>query len=153
MNVALESLMHAHPEQGATRPVGGGVLMFFVIGACAAASFVVVSTALIRVLPMVESWLVSTFCYAAFIVPVYLLHRRFSFGSEAPHGQALPRYVAVQIMALALATMFSFLLHGTFALPSLMAAILVIALTSGLNYLVLRAWAFNRERRLEAKPA
>ncbi len=153
MNVALESLMPAHTEQGATRPAGNGVLMFFVIGACAAAAFVVVSTTLIWVLPMFESWLVSACCYAAFIVPVYLLHRRFTFGSDASHGQALPRYVAVQMMALALASMFSFLLHGAFALPSLMAAILVIALTSGLNYLVLRAWAFKRERRLEAKPA
>jgi putative flippase GtrA len=153
MNVALESLVPAHPRQGATRPIGSGILMFFVIGACAAGGFVVASTALIWLLPMFESWLVSTFCYAACIVPVYLLHRRFSFGSQAPHGHALPRYVAVQVMALALATMFSFLLHGTFALPSLMAAILVIALTSGLNYLVLRAWAFNRDRRSEAKPA
>ena len=153
MNVALESLMHAPPEQGAMRPAGGGIVVFLMIGACAAASFVAVSTGLIWVLPMVDSWLVSAFCYAAFIVPVYLLHRRFSFGSEAPHGQALPRYVAVQMMALGLATMFSLLLHGTFALPSLLAAILVITLTSGLNYLVLRAWAFNRERRLEARPA
>jgi putative flippase GtrA len=153
MSVALESLMHVNPEQGAMRPAGGEVLMFFVIGACAAASFVVASTALIWVLPMVESWLVSTFCYAACIVPVYLLHRRFSFSSEAPHGQALPRYAAVQIMALALASMFSFLFHGTLALPSLMAAILVIALTSGLNYLVLRNWAFGRDRRLDFKAA
>ena len=153
MNVALESLMPAYPENGAVHPVGGEVLMFFVIGAIAAASFVAVSTALIWVLPMVESWLVSTLCYAGFIVPVYLLHRRFSFGSEVPHGQARPRYIAVQMIALALATMFSFLLHGTFALPSLMAGILVIVLTSGLNYLVLRAWAFNFERRPEVTPA
>ena len=153
MNVALESLMPAYPEQAATRPAGDAVLMFFLISACAAAAFVVVSTALIRVLPMFESWLVSTFCYAAFIVPVYLLHRRFTFGSDASHGRALPRYVAVQMMALALASMFSFLLHGAFALPSLTAAILVIALTSGLNYLVLRVWAFKPEHRPEAKLA
>jgi hypothetical protein len=56
-------------------------------------------------------------------------------------------------MALALASMFSFLFHGTLALPSLMAAILVIALTSGLNYLVLRNWAFGRDRRLDFKAA
>jgi len=127
--------------------------MFLLIGACAAVSFVVVSTTLILTLPMVESWLVSTFCYAGFIIPVYLLHRRFTFGSEVAHGQALPRYVAVQMMALVLASVFSFLLHGAFALPSLMAAILVIALTSGLNYLVLRRWAFHLERRLKAEPA
>lgn len=153
MSVALESLMHVHPKPEASRQAGGGVLVFFVIGAGAAASFVVVSTALIWALPMVDSWLVSTFCYAGFIVPVYLLHRRFTFGSEVRHMQALPRYVAVQMMALALATLFSFLLHGTFTLPSLMAAVLVIALTSGVNYLVLRAWAFGRARRLETLPA
>ena len=153
MSIALESLMRAQPDEARMRSNGGGVLMFIAIGALAALGFVVLSTALIWALPMVDSWLISTLCYAAFIVPVYLLHRRFTFASNVDHLQALPRYAVVQVMALALATAFSFLLHGTLSLPSLAAAILVITLTSGVNYLVLRSWAFGRSARLESVPA
>ena len=153
MSIALESLMRAQPDEAGMRSNGGGVLMFIAIGALAALGFVVLSTALIWALPMVDSWLISTLCYAAFIVPVYLLHRRFTFASNVDHLQALPRYAVVQVMALALATAFSFLLHGTLSLPSLAAAILVITLTSGVNYLVLRSWAFGRSARLETVPA
>jgi len=153
MSIALESLMRTQPDEARMRSNGGGILMFIAIGALAALGFVVLSTALIWALPMVDSWLISTLCYAAFIVPVYLLHRRFTFASDVDHLHALPRYAVVQVMALALATAFSFLLHGTLSLPSLAAAILVISLTSGVNYLVLRSWAFGRSARVETVPA
>lgn len=147
MNVALESLM-SEPPPGVRS--GGGLLSFILIGGGAAASFVVLSSFLIMLLPMVEAWIVSAICYGAYIVPVYLLHRRFTFASDADHWRALPRYVAVQCMALLLATLFGYVFHGTMGLPSLPAAILVIALTSGMNYLVLKGWAFAFVARFES---
>jgi putative flippase GtrA len=148
MNAALESLMREPPTRRTVERSGGGIVSFLLIGAGAAASFVVLSSLLIALLPTLEAWAVSTACYAAFIVPVYLLHRRFTFASAAAHRQALPRYVMVQAMALVLASLFGLVFHGTLHLPSLPAAILVIMLTSGVNYMVLKGWAFAFERRL-----
>lgn len=153
MNIALESLMREPPSIPARERGEGGIISFLLIGAGAALSYVVLSSVLVAVLPFAEGWVVSAACYGAFILPVYLLHRRFTFGSEAAHRQALPRYILVQGMALVLASLFSFVFHGSLALPSLPAAMLVIALTSGLNYLVLKGWAFAFERRIEAVTA
>jgi putative flippase GtrA len=88
------------------------------------------------------AWVVSAGCYALFIVPVYLAHRRLSFHSQMPHAVALPRYVAVQASALALASLFSFVCYGLIGMPSALAAVVVICLTSGVNFVVLKLWAF-----------
>lgn len=153
MSIALESLMREPPMMRHAERAGGGLLSFLLIGGGAAVSFVTLSSVLVALLPMVEAWILSATCYAAYIVPVYLLHRRYTFASDVNHRQALPRYVAVQLMALLLATLFGYIFHGTMGLPSLPAAILVIALTSGVNYLVLRGWAFALARRFESAPA
>jgi putative flippase GtrA len=124
-------------------PLFTGLAAFVAIGAGGAAAFVLLSTlAMGFVDGGLPAWLVNTLCYLLLIGPVYLLHRRISFASDAPHGRALPRYVAVQLMALLLTALFSQLAHGVFALPALPAAILVVGLTSGVNFLVLRGWAF-----------
>ena len=119
------------------------LLSFLIIGGTAAIAFVGLSAAAVAAPSGLPRWLVSALCYAVFIVPVYLLHRRFSFRSDAPHGKALPRYVLVQISGLALATTFSWLCYSVFGLPTAPAALLVIGLTSGMNFVVLRLWAFS----------
>ncbi len=50
--------------------------------------------------------------------------------------------VAVQMASLALAALFSFVAYSVLKMPSMGAGLLVIALTSGVNFLVLRRWAF-----------
>ncbi len=143
MSLSLESLMR---DQLVVRPrsvVSAQLFAFLLIGGAAALSFVGVSAAAIAAFRELPSWLVSALCYAAYIVPVYLLHRRFAFRSDADHGRALPRYIAVQLCGLGLATLFSWLAYGVIGMPTLLAAILVICLTSGVNFLVLRGWAFG----------
>ncbi|MEO8883262.1 MAG: GtrA family protein, partial [Devosia sp.] len=76
------------------------------------------------------------------IGPVYLAHRRFSFRSDTPHGHALPRYVGVQLCALLLASIFSYIAYSVFGLPAFWAAIVVTGLISSVNFVVLRLWAF-----------
>jgi putative flippase GtrA len=146
MSAALQSLMRDVPLARPRRASRGGVFNFIGIGASGAGAFVLLSTAMMWLDPGAERWMINAACYAATILPVYLLHRRFSFDSDASHMQALPRYVAVQAMALVLAALFSFVINGVFALPSVFASMLVIALTSGINYVVLRSWAFARGR-------
>lgn len=153
MSAALESLMRDVRRTEPTEGIGASLLKFIGIGAGAAATFIVLSTLIISLDTGLADWLVNTGCYGAMIVPVYLLHRRFSFQSDASHAQALPRYVAVQASALLLAAVFSFAVHGLFTLPSALASMLVIALTSGVNFMVLRSWAFARTRWSAAVPA
>ena len=148
MSAALVSLMRDPPPLVPTERQGGGIVSFVLIGGGAALGFVLLSSLMVILLPATEAWVVSAACYAGFIVPVYLLHRRFTFASDASHWQALPRYFAVQLMALLLATLFGYVFHGTLALPSLPAAVLVTVLTSGVNFVVLKSWAFAFERRL-----
>ena len=155
MSHSLESLMRESAIEAPRVPVAAQLGSFLIIGAAAAGGFVLLSTAAMALPIGLPSWVVSAICYGVFIVPVYLLHRRFSFASEAPHARALPRYIAVQLSALGLATLFSFLTYGVATLPTPLAAALVIALTSGVNFMVLRLWAFshaNTGGEVERKP-
>ena len=143
MSASLQSLMRDQSSPANTAsPVLIQLFAFAVIGGAAALSFVGVSTAAVALFKSVPAWLVSSLCYAAFIVPVYLMHRRYSFQSAAAHSRALPRYVLVQLCGLGLATLFSWVAYGVIGLPTLVAAFVVIVLTSGINFLVLRRWAF-----------
>ena len=143
MSASLQSLMRDQSSPANTAsPVLIQLFAFAVIGGAAALSFVGVSTAAVALFKSIPAWLVSSLCYAAFIVPVYLMHRRYSFQSAAAHSRALPRYVLVQLCGLGLATLFSWVAYGVIGLPTLVAAFLVIVLTSGINFLVLRRWAF-----------
>lgn len=152
MSAALQSLMRVAPQARKRSEFSSGLFRFVAIGAFGALAFVLLSSTVIGLASGVENWVVNTCCYAALVGPVYLLHRRYSFRSEAAHRQALPRYVAVQGMALLLAALFSYLVHGVLVLPSVAASMLVIALTSGVNFMVLRGWAFTH-RQPEPLPA
>lgn len=153
MSAALQSLMRDVPPPMDRAPLFSGLLAFIAIGASGAAAFVVLSTAMIWLDTGFADWAVNAACYASLILPVYLMHRRYSFDSDAPHGQALPRYMAVQFMALLLAALFSYVVHGVLTMPTVFASTLVIALTSGVNFMVLRSWAFARAQWSMAVPA
>lgn len=147
MSVSLESLMRVPDVAEARGSLLLELVSFVAIGGCAALAFVALSTLMISLATGVPDWAMSALCYAAFVVPVYLLHRRYTFRSDVPHGEALPRYVAVQVSALVMASLFSFLCYSVFGMQGWVAALLVIALTSGVNFMTLRIWAFANGRR------
>ncbi len=142
MSALLETLVRDTAIDTDRVPVGRQLISFVIVGGSGAACFIGLSSLAIGLHTGIANWIVSALCYAVLIGPVYLMHRRFSFGSEAPHGHALPRYVAVQLSALALASLFSFILYGFFGLPTVLASLLVTGLTSGVNFMILRLWAF-----------
>jgi putative flippase GtrA len=143
MSASLQSLMRDQlTADDAASPLLVQLFAFLVIGGAAAVAFIGVSAAAVAMFETQPAWLVSSLCYAGFIVPVYLLHRRYAFQSATAHSRALPRYVAVQLSGLGLATLFSFVAYGVVGLPTLSAAIVVTVLTSGINFLILRRWAF-----------
>jgi putative flippase GtrA len=122
------------------------VFWFGVVGGSGAIAFIVLSTLMLSLRTGLADWVVSTLCYAALILPVYLAHRALSFRSDAPHTQALPRYVATQACALVLAAIISYGVYALPGLPNVVAAALVSALTSIFTFIVLRLWAFTAPR-------
>ncbi|MHA6691111.1 GtrA family protein [Devosia sp. A449] len=150
MSAALQSLMREMPRRRPDPPGASDPVAFLAIGATSAIAFVLLSTLLIWLDSGLPNWVVNTLCYGGFVVPVYLLHRRFSFSTQASHRQALPRYVAVQAMALVLTALFAFIFHELLGLPTIVAATLVVGMTVSVNYVVLRRWAFAQPRLEEA---
>lgn len=126
--------------------VGLQLLSFGLVGGVAALAYTLLTAALIELHTGIPNAVIGTFCYALFIGPVYLAHRRLSFRSGTPHAVALPRYIAVQLSALLLAALFSQLAYSVLDLSSLPGAFLVIVLTSGVNFAVLKLWAFAADR-------
>jgi putative flippase GtrA len=145
MSVSLQSLIH-EPKLHARPALATELIAFLLIGGAAALGFVGISTLLIGLGTGVPDWIVSSGSYALFIVPVYLLHRRYSFRSDVPHRVGLPRYAAVQLSALMLASLFSYLCYHVLGLHTVLAAAMVIGLTSGVNFAVLKLWAFASGR-------
>lgn len=140
MSTSAESTMPA--PFSAKPPVVAEIAAFVVVGGLAALSFVVTSALVIGLNTGVPDWIVSSICYALHVGPVYLAHRRFSFRSQLPHSVALPRYIAVQASAIALAALFSFICYRLLGLHPLVAGTVVTVLTSGVNFFLLRLWAF-----------
>jgi hypothetical protein len=136
MSAALQSLFHDAPAR--PRAPSSGFISFVVIGAAAAAVFSVGDT---LAAALMADGVRSAFCFLAVLLLSYALHR-FSFRTKLPHRVALPRYLAVQAMPLVLAALFGFVSGGTLALPSAALAMLVFALTAGVNFSILRNWAF-----------
>lgn len=146
MSHSLESLMRDTAIEQPRASVLTELLSFLFVGSLAAISFVGLSTLMIGLHTGIPDWVMSALCYAAFIVPVYLAHRRFSFRSDTPHAVALPRYVAVQFSALSLAAIFSYVCYNMLGMATASAGLAVIVLTSGVNFVILRLWAFASGR-------
>ena len=120
------------------------LFFFLLVGGSGALAFIALSSLMIELRTGAPDWVTSALCWAALIVPVYYGHRMLSFRSDAPHMQALPRYVLVQLIGVTLVALFSYLAYSIFGLPSIIGAVLVAGLTAGVNFVVLRVWAFAR---------
>ena len=142
MSISLESLMRDSAIEAPRPTLFTELGSFLLVGGLAALCFVGLSMLLVDLGTGVPDWIVSACCYALFIVPVYIAHRRVSFRSNVPHSVALPRYVAVQVSALALASGFSYVCYSLLGMQTATAAFLVVVLTSGVNFAVLKLWAF-----------
>ena len=142
MSASLESLMRDVIDDSRPAPLSAGLLSFIAVGGSGAVAFICLSTGMLQLNTGLPDWLVSALCYAALIVPVYLMHRRFSFRSKARHATALPRYVAVQASAVLLTSLFSYVCYQMLGMQSWLGAFIVVGLTSGVNFVVLKLWAF-----------
>ncbi len=142
MSQSLESLMRESAIEAPRPGLAAATVSFLLVGGIAALCFIGLSMLMIGLRTGIPDWIVSALCYAAMIVPAYLAHRAYSFRSKMPHAVALPRYIAVQLSALALSALFSYICYDLIGMQTAVAAFLVIGLTSGVNFVVLRIWAF-----------
>jgi putative flippase GtrA len=131
-----ESLPPPHNAAGST------LIPFILVGGSGVLGYAALSTLLLALPTGWPDWFSGGLAYALMILPVYLAHRRFSFRSDAPHRVALPRYVAVQGMAIALAAALSHIAYDLLHLPSAAGSLAVSVLTAGFTFVVLRLWAF-----------
>lgn len=146
MSHSLESLMRDSVLEQPRTTLITDLLSFLLVGSVAAIGYVGLSTFMISLHLGPPDWVMSALCYTAFILPVYLAHRHVSFRSPLPHKVALPRYIAVQVSALALAALFSYVCYAVLGMETAVAGLAVICLTSGVNFFVLRLWAFASGR-------
>jgi putative flippase GtrA len=118
------------------------VLLFLIVGGCAAGVHYLVTLAVDAATGMDPAWsnLIGFLC--AFPVS-YLGHRRFSFaGTQASHRQALPRLLAVSCTAfLGNQLMLAALLRYT-PLPLWIALAIVLVCVAVSTWVLGRYWAF-----------
>jgi putative flippase GtrA len=144
MSLSVESLMCDSVLEAPRPTVATQLFSFVFVGGLGALCYVGLSMLLIDLRTGMPEWLVGALAYALLILPVYMAHRHCSFRSDVPHTVALPRYVAVQVTAIVLASVFSYVSYNLLGLASGYAALLVIGLTSGVNFVILKIWAFAR---------
>ncbi|MEO6080390.1 MAG: GtrA family protein [Steroidobacteraceae bacterium] len=86
----------------------------------------------------------STLGYLASAVANYLLNRRYTYGSGAPHATLVLRFVAVLVTGLALNTLFMQLLHGYLQWQYMLAQLCATAVNLLWNFSAHRHWTFLR---------
>lgn len=73
----------------------------------------------------------------------YTLHRSFTFKSDKHHGQAGPRYLAIQLSGMAFNSSALWLTVERLRWPFLPAQVVVIVLLAGGSYIGQKLWSFD----------
>lgn len=142
MSVSLQSLMF---DTAVSRPKPSlltQLITFLAIGTVAAGAYVWLCTVVASWQTGAPEWLTNSICYTLFLLPAYLAHRRYSFRSDAPHQRALPRYTIVQVVSIVLTALFSYVSYNMLGMETAIGAFVVLCVTAGVKFVVLRAWAF-----------
>ena len=119
------------------------LVAFILIGAGVAALYAGLEPTFASAFPDIAPLQISLLLFASLLVPAYQMHRRFCFPSEMPPVRAAMRYATVQLGVLCLAGFFSQLAYGIAGMPHLTTLLLVFGLTAGVNFSILRIWAFS----------
>jgi putative flippase GtrA len=88
----------------------------------------------------------STLGYLASAVASYLLNRRYTFDSGAPHAALVWKFVLVLGAGLILNALFMQLLHGYLQWHYVLAQLVVTCASLIWNFSAHRAWTFSRSK-------
>lgn len=86
----------------------------------------------------------SVAAYSVAGVASYLGQKLFTFRSDAPHADAAPRFLAVFLVGIAIATAAPFLMTDRLHLPPLVAIVFTCGVVPLINYGVLGRLVFRR---------
>ena len=128
-----------------TTPVLAQLLRFLVVGVlCTAIQYLLLAVGVewlgMGVLPA------STVGYAGSAVSNYLLNRRYTYASGAPHAVLVWRFVTVLAVGLLLNALFMQLLHGYLHWYYLLAQLFTTAGVLLWNFSAHRYWTFSRSK-------
>jgi putative flippase GtrA len=84
----------------------------------------------------------SSIGFAVSTVLNYAVNARFTFRSERPHAQALPRFVAVALVGFGCNAVLLWVLHTIAGLPYLLAQVAATVGVLGWNFVMNRTWTF-----------
>ena len=119
---------------------------FVVTGASAAALFFLLSYAGLRAgLPPFTGTLLA---YGVTVVASYTAQQAWTFRGRSRHGEAFPRYLAVQVGCALLSAALARLLVVEAGLGALPVAILTTLASSAISYGLSRFWVFAGARAL-----
>ena len=125
------------------RPLAGEALRFLAVGAVATALQYAILVALVRYARW-DPVSASTLGFATSMWLSYLLNRRFTFASDRPHVQALPRFVVTALCGLGLTALGMYLLVSRMQVNYLVAQVSVTAAVTAWNFVLNRWWSFRR---------
>ena len=135
------AVMPAPPHK--VRPLAGAALRFLAVGAGATALQYAILVALVhwRAWDAVPA---STLGFAVSMWLNYWLNRRYTFASDRPHAQALPRFVVTAICGLGLTALGMYILAAVVRMDYLVAQVIVTVLVTAWNFALNRFWSFRR---------
>lgn len=84
------------------------------------------------------------------VLTAYLLNKLWSFESSLPHGKALLRYVLVTLAMIGLQVAIISVFYRLFDIWPLAAAIIGLAVTTPISFLLMTYWVFAADDRGQA---
>lgn len=124
------------------RHLFGEALRFVAVGAIATALQYAILIALVRWARW-DAVAASTLGFAISMWLNYALNRRYTFASDRPHVQALPRFVATALSGLGLTALGMYILASLWRLNYLVAQVIVTVLITTWNFVLNRWWSFR----------
>jgi putative flippase GtrA len=125
-----------------TQPLAGTALRFLAVGAVATALQYAILIALVRWAGM-GAVAASTIGFASSMGLNYALNRRYTFMSDRPHVQALPRFLATALCGLGLTALGMYILVSMLRMNYLVSQIIVTAAVTAWNFALNRWWSFR----------
>jgi putative flippase GtrA len=125
------------------RPLAAEALRFLAVGAVATALQYAILVALVRWAGW-DAVPASTLGFAISMWLNYTLNRRYTFASDRPHAQALPRFVFTALCGLGLTAAGMYILVSLLRLDYLVAQVIVTVAVTAWNFALNRWWSFRR---------
>ena len=118
---------------------------FVLVGGAFAGLYVALATILTSWLYF-SYWAASGSAYLLMILPAYMAQKKLAFQSSANDGNALPRYLALQLASLFAASSSAHLLSANASLNPVLVYIISAGITIMASFLLIKFWVLADEK-------